>query len=162
VPTEPPALLPGRSAGQLFNRSLVVAAGIVVAVLASVELLESVGSTLAGVAAPALGLIGFAAIMLTQRKVGARKLEELEQGYTTLTLQFGGFWLGEPRRWPGFWHRMPWDYSGVWVLDGSTGAVISEPSPDSDPPGFYPSPNRHGALELWTGVVWSGVYRKPT
>jgi hypothetical protein len=48
----------------------------------------------------------------------------------------------------------------LWVLDGSTGAVVSPPVADADPPGLYPSPNRPGAMELWTGVVWSGNYRR--
>ena len=86
-------------------------------------------------------------------------VEELAHGYTTLKLEFGGFWVGEGRRWPQFGHRPPWDYSALWLLDGSTGAVISEPVADADPPGLYPSPNRPEALELWTGVVWSGNYR---
>jgi hypothetical protein len=55
--------------------------------------------------------------------------------------------------------RAAWDYSGAWVLDGTTGAVRSVPDPEREAPGFYPSPNRPGALELWTGAAWAGRYR---
>jgi hypothetical protein len=161
VPAAPPALLRGVSAARLFNRFLLRGAGVVAAVLVIVEVASrsGLGSTASSVVTLAAGLLGFAAILALLGQVGDRKLDELAHGYTTLQLEFGGFWVGEGRRWPRFGHRPPWDYSGVWVLDGSTGAVISEPNPDADAPGLYPSPNRPGAMELWTGVVWSGNYR---
>lgn len=161
VPAAPPALLPGASAARAFNRFLLRGACAVAAVLATVELASSsgLGTTSAGLVTLAAGLAGFAAVLRLLGRVGDRKLEELAAGYTTLRLDFGGFWLGEGRRWPRFGHRAPWDYAGLWVLDGSTGAVVAEPDRAADPPGLYPSPNRSGAMELWTGVVWSGDFR---
>ena len=163
VPAAPPALLPGPSAARVFNRFLLSAAAIVAAVLVVVEVSSrsELGSTATSLICLAAGLLGFAAIIVLLGRVGDRKLEELAHGYTTLQVEFGGFWVGEGRRWPRFGHRPPWDYSGLWVLDGSTGAVISEPVAGADPPGLYASPNRPGALELWTGAVWSGNYREP-
>lgn len=161
MPVTPPALLPGRSAGREFNLWLATTGAVVVAVLVALEVVPAVGVGTWGASALtlAVGLIGLALIMRNLGRVGDRKLEEIAHGYTTLKLEFGGFWLGEGRRWPRFGHRAPWDYSGLWVLDGATGAVESEPDREVDPPGLYPSPNRPGALELWTGVVWSGHYR---
>lgn len=161
VPTTPPGLLPGLSASRLFNRWLVTSALVVAAVLVAVEGVPRVGLGTWGESALtlAVGLIGLAAIFRSLGRVGDRKLEEISHGYTTLKLEFGAFWRGEGRQWPQFGRRPPWDYSGLWVLDGATGAVVSEPDRSLDPPGLYPSPNRPGALELWTGVVWSGHYR---
>lgn len=153
-------MLPGRAASRWFNRWLLTSAVVVGAVLLTLEIIPRLGVG-AGVEAAltlAAGLAGLATIFRNLGRVGDRKLEEVAAGYTTLTLQFGDFWIGEGRRWPRFGHRAPWDYSGVWVLDGTTGAVESAPDRSVDPPGFYPSPNRPGALELWTGVVWSGHY----
>jgi hypothetical protein len=137
------------------------AVAVVVAALVVVEMVSGSGLGTAAESSVILatGLAACFAVMRMLGGVGDRKLEELAHGYTTLTLEFGGFWRGEGRRWPRFGRRAPWDYSGVWVLDGGTGEVVSEPDRAVDPPGLYPSPNRPGELELWTGVVWSGDYR---
>jgi hypothetical protein len=160
VPETPPALLPGRSASRLFNRWIATSAAVVIAVLLALEIVPRLGlpGWGQGVLTLAAGLIGLAMIMRNLGRVGERKLEEIAAGYTTIKLEFGDFWIGEGRRWSRFGRRPPWDYSGLWVLDGATGAVVSEPDRSVDPPGLYPSPNRPGALELWTGVVWSGHY----
>jgi hypothetical protein len=93
--------------------------------------------------------------------VGEANVREFEQGYTTLVISLGGFWwrLGLRGRNRG---RVPWDYRGCWVLDGEGRAVVSAPDPGFDPPGFYPSPHRSGAWELWTGAAWTGHYRAAT
>jgi hypothetical protein len=120
-----------------------------VAVLLIVDTAPHVGLGSAGtiVGALAAGLVALWLILQLFAQVGDRNLEELEHGYTTLTLRRPG--LG----------RAAWDYSGAWVLDGTTGAVRSVPDPEREPPGFYPSPHRPGALELWTGAQWAGRYR---
>lgn len=160
-PRTTPGLLPGRTAAQCFNRFLLQGAAGVGAWLVVLAILNdyadgavaAIGTVLAG-----LALLG--GVMASLARVGARVLDELSHGYTTLTLEFGTFWIGALRRWPRFGHRVPWEYSGTWVLD-NTGAIVSEPEPSNDAPGLYPSPNRPGALELWTGAVWSGDYRDP-
>ncbi len=112
----------------------------------------------------AVALVGVAATVVLVvlaalwRWVGAAALAELHRGYTTTTLVFGGYGLSVPRRYRSFGDRPPWDYSGVWRL----GPVASAdpPDPAQDPPGFYPSPTRDGELELWSGRVWLGVFRR--
>ena len=149
VPPTAPALLPGPSAQAEFRRFLLKSVAVVVAVLLIVDTAPHVGLGSAGtiVVALAAGLVALWLIVQLFAEVGDRTLEELEHGYTTLTLQ-------RPVR-----GRATWDYSGAWVLDGTTGAVRSAPNPEREPPGFYPSPNRPGALELWTGAAWAGRYR---
>jgi hypothetical protein len=161
VPPTAPALLAGPSAQVEFRRFLFKSVAVVVCVLLILDAAPNVGLGSAGTSLVVLaaGLVGLWLIMQFFAQVGDRNLEELAHGYTTLTLRFGGFWGGEGRRRPGLGRRVPWDYSGVWVLDGQTGAVRSEPDPEREPPGFYPSPNRPGVLELWTGAVWAGRYR---
>jgi hypothetical protein len=153
-------MLAGATASRRFNRWLLTSGVVVGAVLLALEIVPRLG--LGGLAEGALtlaaGLVGLAAIFRDLGRVGDRKLEEIAAGYTTLKLEFGDFWIGEGRRWPRFGHRAPWDYAGLWVLDGSTGAVLSAPDRSVDAPGFYPSPNRPGVMELWTGAVWSGHF----
>lgn len=106
------------------------------------------------------GLLAFWLIVFRFLKaVGVRNTMELERGYTTLTFTFGGFGWRESRRWKQTGHRTPWDYRGIWTLDRTGSTVVSPPDRNVDPPGYYPSPNRAGAFELWTGVAWSGHYR---
>lgn len=161
VPPTPPPLLDGPSAARLFSRFLAKSAAVVAGVLIALAVFPrlGLGTTAISLLSLAAGLIGLWAIMRFLGNVGDRKLEELRHGYTTLELDFGGFWLGEGRRWPRFGRRIPWDYSGVWLLDGTTGAARQAPDRDRDPPGLYPSPNRPGVLELYSGVVWTGDYR---
>ena len=89
-------------------------------------------------------------------------MDELAAGYTTVTLKFGAFTMLRRRRPTGLEAevlRVPWDYSGIWVLDSKTGQPLQSPSPAALPPGFYPSPNRPGSFELWTGAAWAGTYQ---
>ena len=103
---------------------------------------------------------GCAVVLRLWTGVGNSHVRELNAGYTTFRLTFGGFWWGEPRSWPGFHRRAPWVYDGVWVLDPATGEVVQRPDGVSTPPGFYPSPHRTGMIELWSGAVWTGHYRE--
>jgi hypothetical protein len=150
VPPTAPALLPGASAQVEFRRFLFKSVAVVVSVLLILDAAPHVGLGSAGtsVVVLAAGLVALWLIVQLFAQAGERNLEELEHGYTTLTL-----------RRPGLGRWVPWDYSGVWVLDGRTGGVRSAPDPAHEPPGFYPSPNRPGALELWTGAAWAGRYR---
>ena len=159
VPALPPALLPGPSARQVFHRFLLRGAAAVGAVLVLLRVLPGLGLPAAwNLLAVAAGLLVWWLVLRWWRQIGDRNAEELQHGYTTFVMQFGGFQRGERRRWKGAHSRAPWDYSGVWVLDGD-GRVVSAPRQDRDPPGFYPSPSRPEAWELWSGVVWTGEYR---
>jgi hypothetical protein len=154
-------VLPGSTAHQVFRAFLVKSGVTVAVVLMLVELAPRLGvpTVVSGLLAPVLGLLGLGAIFFRfWAAVGRRSVQEFERGYTTFVMQYGSFSWGE-RRWQSAGRRPPWDYTGLWVLDGRGQRVISAPDPNADPPGFYPSPNRRGALELWTGVVWSGRYR---
>ena len=161
---EPPELLPGRTAQQVFRMFLLKSAVTVAILLLVVEIVQRVvPSAAAAAVTPVLGLLSLGLIFFQfWRGVGNRSAQELQHGYTTFRMQYGGFWWGEGRRWKGLGRRAPWDYSGLWVLDTNGRRILSPPNRSVDPPGFYPSPNRHGSLELWTGVVWSGRYRKNT
>ncbi|MGY2127452.1 hypothetical protein [Blastococcus sp. SYSU DS0617] len=162
IPARAPALRPGRSAQaavRVFLGELVV---IVVVGLAVVAMAGRSELSQGGLSVVVLitGLCGFVLVLQRWRQIGPLHLAELEQGYATLVLMFGGFTLGDGRRRPGMGQRLPWNYAGVWVLD-SSGQVLSAPEPGVEGPGFYPSPTRPGLFELWTGVVWAGQYRTP-
>ena len=74
-------------------------------------------------------------------------------------MSFGGFTTDRGQRdWRTGW-RTPWDFDTVWVLDRTGRCVVRAPKRRGDSPGFYPSPTRSGALELWTGITWTGIYR---
>lgn len=158
VPEHAPPLLVQPTARALFHRFVGLAAGGVVGlgvVAGVVERLPLPGPAVAGV----LGLLALAFLVLLLRTlpaVGRQSVAELQQGYTTLVLQLGGFWFGEgPLTLPGEM-RAGWDYRGTWQLDHRDGRVLRAPDREVDPPGMYPSPNRPGRMELWTGRVWLG------
>lgn len=165
VPTQPPSLLPGSTAhaafwGWLRTLGLLAAGWLVVMVV-----LGRLGGGTAVVAVRLLllgvGLLGFYLLFVRGRaRVGRRVEEELTAGYTTLQLQFGGFGVTRQRSRPRHTYREPWDHAGTWVLDPS-GRPLREPDRTVDPPGFYPSPNRPGELELWTGSAWGSSWRRP-
>jgi len=115
------------------------------------------------VAGPALLVLGALALFLLlfvrpRSRVGDVFLDELGAGFTTLPLTVGAFW-GVNRR-EGANYMEPWDFRGVWVLDGH-GEVRSAPDPAVDPPGLYPSPERPGQLQVWTGRTWARKFRAP-
>jgi hypothetical protein len=148
---------PGPVHPELFLVKLVAAA---VAVLVAIEVVQKVGlpTVWSSLLVLGLGLLTLWVILRSWAAVGAPNLEELEHGYTTLVLEYGHFRPTGDRRWGAtVWH-VPWDYSGLWVLGGD-GRVLSPPDPETEPPGFYPSPNRPGEYELWTGTAWAGQFR---
>lgn len=162
VPPTPPAL-PRRTARNAF---FTWAGSIVVGAVAWVRLAsasaDALGRTLP-VAGPVLLVLGSAAVFVLvfirlRSWVGDVFLDELGAGYTTLPLTIGAFW-GVNRR-EGVNYAEPWDFRGTWVLD-SRGAVRSAPQRDVDPPGLYPSPERPGELQVWTGKVWARKFRAP-
>lgn len=106
-----------------------------------------------------IGLAGFGWLLLVElRKVGDRMLAEFTEGYTTLTISHGSFWQIRPHP-AGANHHVPWDYSAIWVLTPA-GDVRRPPQPHSAlPPGLYPSVERPGEWELWTGSAWGRVWR---
>jgi hypothetical protein len=158
VPPERPKVLPGRTGYQVFLTFLLKSAICVVVVLLFTMAADR--ARLSPLLPGALGLICLGLIVFRfWADVGKRSLQEFQSGYTTFVMQYGAFGWGEGRRWKGIGRRPPWDYSGLWVLDGAGNRVVSAPDANFDPPGLYPSPNRPGSMELWTGVVWSGRYR---
>jgi hypothetical protein len=163
VPALPPTLLPGRTANGMMRMFILstVAWGALWFALHSAA--GRISSTHAGLRGPLLFVISsgvFFGVLAQVSRVGNRNVEEFARGYTTLRLQFGLlFYTGltfkrSPRE-----QRTPWNYSGIWVLDDH-GRVLSPPDPGVDPPGYFPSPNRPGQFELWTGACWSGHFRK--
>lgn len=162
-PPRPPSLRPGTTAHQALVRCGVTLAGAAALVAVAIALGPSDGgqATAPGVAmvlgAAAAGVV---AVVAAIRRFRRALLAELAAGYVTTTFHQGLFW---------FVHRpgpvvgndvVGWVWAGVWVLD-SSGNVVSAPDPDVDPPGMYPSPNRPGQQELWTGSQWIGVHADP-
>lgn len=104
-------------------------------------------------------LTALAVLVWRWEVVGMRNREELDHGYTTVTMSFGG-WLQDRPLSPGlFGLYIPWNYQGVWVLDGHTRQVISAPDPNYDAPGFYNDPTQVGFQRFWTGAVWTARTR---
>lgn len=161
IPTTPPRLLPGITADRAFWRwmGLCVGAAVLCCVLAT-EAVPRLGlpTVWEGLLTLGTGLSVLAVWLQAWRGFGARNLRELEHGYTTLVLTFGGLTSIGDGRADDVDGRLPLDYSGIWVL-GNDGRVISAPDRTMEPPGFYPSPNEPGRFELWTGCAWAGQYR---
>jgi hypothetical protein len=135
---------------------LAVSTGLVLVIVFVVS--PGLPSMIGALLALGSGLAWFALLLRWLRQLGRRNLEEVTAGYTTLVIKFGIFEQSSDRRWQALEAGMPWDYSGVWVLDHNL-EIQSSPSREVDAPGYYPSPHRAGAWELWTGAVWSGSYR---
>ena len=159
-PSRSPSLLPGTTA-----HSALVGCGVVlVGAAAIVAVAIAVGPTKGNQATvPALLMmlgataVGIGAMIAAIRRFRRALLAELAAGYVTTTFYQGLFWMVNglgPRAGDDV---VGWVWDGVWVLN-SAGGVVSAPDPDVDPPGFYPSPNRTGQFELWTGSQWTGVH----
>lgn len=162
VPQAPPSL-PRRTARKAFFTwaGSIVAGAVAWFVLASASA-GPLGRALP-VAGPVLLILGSVAVftlmvLRLRRWVGDVFLDELGAGYTTLPVTIGTFW-GVNRR-EGVNYAEPWDFRGTWVLDGR-GAIRSTPQRDVDPPGLYPSPERPGELQVWTGKAWARKFRTP-
>ncbi len=159
-PLRPPALLPGTTAHQALVRCGVVLAGAALLVAVAVALgPENGGQATVRELAIVLSatVIGIAAEVAAIGRFRRVLLAELAAGYVTTTFHQGAFWFvkGPGPTWGN--DVVGWVWDGVWVLT-SAGDVVSAPDPAVDPPGFYPSPNRPGQWELWTGSQWIGVH----
>lgn len=111
-----------------------------------------------------VGLGGTLLLVLILRllaRIGDQLVAEIRHGYTTLENFSGGFWTGQGHTDVFGRVRGKWDFRGLWLLDGKTGAVRRPPTPGGLPPGMYPSPHRPGQWELWTGVHWMDHYGSP-
>lgn len=158
-PSRPPSPLPGTTSHQALIRCGVVLAGAAALVVAALVVgPEEGGQATVREAAIMLGAtaVGVIAVIAAVGRFRRVLLSELGAGYVTCTFHQGLFWfVSSPG--PTFGKEITaWDWTGVWVLT-SDGSVVSAPDLDADPPGFYPSPNRPGQLELWTGSQWTGV-----
>ncbi|MBM6402815.1 hypothetical protein JQN72_00965 [Phycicoccus sp. CSK15P-2] len=161
VPAHPPALVVSPSAGDLgirFIRRFVGGFfGIIVVVLL---LADPLGGWMAILLALLL-LVAVRPVARAWRRVGDSLMRELHTGYATFTLDVGEFRPGLRRPKRGLSYAfgeggaVAWDFSGCWVLDRRTGAVVGRPAPGRLPPGLYPSPDRPG-FETWSGTEWTG------
>ena len=164
VPVEPPALLPGRSAHTAvwaYVRLVGVVVGAWAMAMVILGAFDSPVATVLRLGALVVSLGGFWYLFVAGRaSVGERLLAELDAGYATFRPPHGGFWRTRQADQPTLTYQEPWDFRGTWQLS-STGAVQGQPDRSVAAPGFYPSPNRPGALELWTGAAWGSVWRTP-
>jgi hypothetical protein len=90
-------------------------------------------------------------------------MTEMKAGYCRVDVMVTGRWLLDPEKrfteWRyGVGRAVQWDLRGLWRLDDH-GAPVREPDFGVLPPGHYPSPNRPGSFEYWTGEVWMYRYR---
>jgi hypothetical protein len=163
VTAQPPTILSGRTAGEMFIRWAIwlcvmfFGLPILFAFASAVGISGSAPTRVGWILLPG-GLVGFWLLCIRHPEVmKARHQEELQHGYTTEP-------TGYRRTTPKGLNRGPvftgWDFAGTWVLNRNGTQVISAPNPDVDAPGFYPSPNRPGSLELWTGGDWFGKFRE--
>jgi hypothetical protein len=157
VPRTQPGLIPGVTADRAFKVFLMKLAVAALAVVVAMRTVVSLHSIWVGLLPIGLSWVVFWLMLHWLAGVGRRNFEEFMHGYTTLVLKYGIFKSTTDLRWWITNWRIPWDYSGLWVL-GSDGNLISAPTSDRDPPGFYPSPHRIGHYELWTGCAWAGQY----
>ena len=159
VPSVCPGLLTPATADHAFKVFLLQGGAGIAVLLALVEVVQRVGLGTAVVSLLILGSSGLLFVVLHTlwQRVGRAVLDELAHGYTTLTFTYVSFRAPGARGWYGTDWRVPWDYSGVWVLRPD-GGVLSVPRLGSEPPGFFPSPHRVGGFELWSGAGWTGQF----
>jgi len=159
VPSAPPALTAGGTADHAFKIFLLQGGAAVAVLLVLIEVVQRVGlgTTVVSLLILALSALLVVALHLLWQRVGRAVLDELAHGYTTLTFTYVSFRPPRDRGWYETDWRVPWDYTGVWVLRPD-GRVLSAPRSDLEPPGFFPSPNRVGEFELWSGVGWTGQF----
>lgn len=159
-PSHPPSLLPGTTAHRALVQCGFALGGAAVLIVIALALgPESGGQASMRDLLTVLGaaLAGLVVVLLAVGRFRRALLAELAAGYVTTTFHQGLLWFAA-RPGPRVGNDVVgWRWDGLWVLDGS-GRVVSAPSPEVEPPGFYPSPNQPGRLELWTGAQWVGVH----
>ncbi len=100
-----------------------------------------------------LGMIVYQALVMTEMEAGYCRIDIMVTGR--------GRWDPENRftEWRyGVARAAQWDLRGLWRLDVH-GSPVREPDFGVLPPGHYPSPNRPGSFEYWTGEAWMYRYR---
>lgn len=150
VPPTPPALVcPPSYRGVVQTAVLVGLAMVAVIVLPSWWALGIVPVT----------VVGFLRMVRTLRE---RERLEVAAGYRLVEWRAGTWGRDPDGRFAASTGLMaaPWDLRGLWHLD-ARGDVVAPPDPSVLPPGHYPSPNRPGQLEMWTGAAWMYDYRIP-
>ncbi|VXC29108.1 hypothetical protein [Nocardioides sp. AX2bis] len=155
VPPSPPEPVAPNSR-HLLLASVGAATAGVLTVLVAAGPLDAPGWALGLLSAAVVGVVGAVLLMIR----GAQ-WKELQAGYCRLDHMVASFARDHEVRFPASGMRgAPWDLQGLWRLDDA-GSVQRAPVPHVLPPGHYPSPNRPGELELWTGEVWAYLYRQP-
>lgn len=150
VPPTPPALVCPPSYKGILPAAVAGLLGIVVTVV----------TTQVWALVVTLGLFG----LIIVRVVIMQRRERLEvaAGYRLVNWR-AGTWGRDPDRRFTVGTGMaaaPWDLRGLWFLD-EKGQVLAPPDPSVLPPGKYPSPNKPGQLEMWTGTAWMYGYETP-
>lgn len=161
IPPAPPRV-EIRPTAQRARRDLALTAGMAASAVVVVVVVGASDGRLPWPAVAAMllvGVAGVAAIAAMTRRWGRSQLAELQHGYTTATFELSRFWFAPAPDAPMTLGKIQWDWRGTWVLSPD-GSVVSAPSDAFDPPGLYPSPNRPGAVELWTGHQWTGYFPK--
>lgn len=158
VPPTPPPLVPGLNAQHRFFAMIVGVTVVAIMSLALVSVLEVIHHPIRIAVQLAVSVCAFVVILRLIAAVGRTVHREMDHGYTTLQLAYGNF-FAKPRVASQMAMRVPWDYRGLWMLNAMDGSVLQAPDPTVEAPGFYPSPNRPGAFEMWTGVAWTNDFR---
>ncbi len=155
VPDQPPAPVVMNSSHLLLGAVATSFAGIAL-LLVTVSKLNLPGWQIGAVATGVVGVV--LALLVWHRQL---MWAEIMAGYCRMDYMVALFSRDREGRFPA--SRMkgaPWDLSGLWLL-GNNDEVVRQPVPGVLPPGRYPSPNRPGELELWTGLAWAYRYQKP-
>jgi hypothetical protein len=152
VPSSPPSLNHGLTASRVFELVILGILGTLAARLGLGQL-SSVPPVVLAVASVAV-LAGW--WWMFNRFVAAW-FSEAVAGYVTVSPVFGKYARDRDGRWPGRSSAPKWNTDGLWLLDNK-GKVLREPDRNVLPVGWYPSPNREGLFELWTGADWSYRY----
>ncbi|MCL3837995.1 hypothetical protein [Aeromicrobium duanguangcaii] len=155
IPAEPPTPVTSNS-----RHLLLAIAGTSFGLLLVVLLLAN------GTQAPPwlLGVVSavvFAVVVAMFVRLRRIMWDEIMAGYCRIDYMVALFSRDPEYRFPA--NRMrgaPWDLRGLWRL-ADDGSVVVEPDRSVLPPGRYPSPNRPGQLELWTGSAWAYRYEEP-
>lgn len=155
VPASPPS--PAGTSSTRFILGIVAAS---VGVLLVVLTLANAGRAPAWVLG-VVAAVGLVVVAVLLRRLRSIMWAEIQAGYCRMDYMVALFSRDPEYRFPA--NRMrgaPWDLRGLWRL-AEDGSVAAEPDRSVLPPGHYPSPNRPGELELWTGLAWAYGYEAP-